>query len=143
MSDHLPMHTEDDVVLFEAAGERLALPAAQVMEIVRPPTITRVPHSPPNLLGVANLRGRVLPVVSLFAVKPDWLEFIKGFLVPQPLAYPDWALSQAELANRPVWVETITYVGVSVTLVLIGVAATAIPALRASRIDPAVSLRNE
>src|SRR4029079_2957144 len=65
MSDHLPMHTEDDVVLFEAAGERLALPAAQVMEIVRPPTITRVPHSPPNLLGVANLRGRVLPVVSL------------------------------------------------------------------------------
>jgi len=65
MSDHLPMHTEDDVVLFEAAGERLALPAAQVMEIVRPPTITRVPHSPPNLLGVANLRGRVLPVVSV------------------------------------------------------------------------------
>src|SRR6185436_7868416 len=51
-------------------------------------------------------------VVSLFAVKPDWLEFFKGFLVPQPLAYPDWALSQPELANRPVWVETITYVGV-------------------------------
>jgi purine-binding chemotaxis protein CheW len=65
MSDQLPTHTEDDVVLFEAAGERFALPAAQVMEIVRPPAITRVPHSPPNLLGVANLRGRVLPVVSV------------------------------------------------------------------------------
>jgi len=39
--------------------------------------------------------------------------------------------------------DPITYVGVSATLVLIGVAATAIPALRASRIDPAVSLRNE
>ena len=50
--------------------------------------------------------------VSLFAVKPDWLEFFKGFIVPQPLAYPDWAFSQPELANRPVWVETITYVGV-------------------------------
>ena len=59
------MQAEDDVVLFEAAGERLALSAAQVMEIVRPPAITRVPHSPPNLLGVANLRGRVLPVVSV------------------------------------------------------------------------------
>jgi purine-binding chemotaxis protein CheW len=65
MSDQLPTHTEDDVVLFEAAGERFALPAAQVMEIVRPPAITRVPNSPPNLLGVANLRGRVLPVVSV------------------------------------------------------------------------------
>jgi hypothetical protein len=51
-------------------------------------------------------------VGSLFAVKPDWLEFFKGFIVPQPLAYPDWALSQPALANRPVWVETITYVGV-------------------------------
>jgi hypothetical protein len=51
-------------------------------------------------------------VVSLFAVKPDWLEFFKGFIIPQPLAYPDWAFSQPELANRPVWVETITYVGV-------------------------------
>src|SRR6185369_6927928 len=50
--------------------------------------------------------------VSLFAVKPDCLEFFKGFIVPQPLAYPDWALSQSELVNRPVWVETITYVGV-------------------------------
>jgi purine-binding chemotaxis protein CheW len=64
MSDQLPTHTED-VVLFEAAGERFALPAAQVMEIVRPPAITRIPHSPTNLLGVANLRGRVLPVVSV------------------------------------------------------------------------------
>src|SRR5204863_173533 len=51
-------------------------------------------------------------VISLFAVKPNWLEFFKAFVVPQPLAYPDWAFSQPELANRPVWVETITYVGV-------------------------------
>ncbi len=51
-------------------------------------------------------------VVSLFAVKPDWVEFFKGFFIPEPLAYPDWAFAQPELANRPVWVETITYVGV-------------------------------
>jgi|KBSSwiStaDraftv2_1062776.scaffolds.fasta_scaffold32793_1 hypothetical protein len=50
--------------------------------------------------------------VSLFAVKPDWFEFFKGFVIPQPLAYPNWAFSHAELADRPVWVETITYVGV-------------------------------
>jgi len=39
--------------------------------------------------------------------------------------------------------DPITYAGVSVTLGLIAVAATAIPALRAARIDPARSLRNE
>ena len=51
-------------------------------------------------------------VVSLVVVKPDWLDFFTGFIVPQPLAYPDWALSETELAHRPVWVETVTYAGV-------------------------------
>ena len=47
-------------------GERrYALPAALVREIVRLPPMTRVPQSPPALLGIANLRGSVLPVVSL------------------------------------------------------------------------------
>ena len=50
--------------------------------------------------------------VSLFALKPDWPEFFKGFVVPRQLAYPDWAFAHPELGNRPVWVETITYVGV-------------------------------
>jgi predicted permease len=36
-----------------------------------------------------------------------------------------------------------TYAGVSATLALVAVAASARPAIRASRIDPAVSLRNE
>ena len=55
----------DDVLLFTAAGERLALPASDIVEIIRPPVTTRVPHSPADLLGVANLRGTVLPILSL------------------------------------------------------------------------------
>ena len=52
-------------------------------------------------------------VVALFVLHPDWLEFLKGF-VPQPLRYPSWITleTQREVAARPVWVETITYVGV-------------------------------
>ena len=99
MSDQLPTHTEDDVVLFEAAGERFALPAAQVMEIVQPPAITRVPHSPPNLLGVANLRGRVLPVVSV------------GGLLGHPHA-------EISRATRVVFVEGVSPVGLVVDTVL-------------------------
>ena len=47
------------------AGEALALPAAAVREVLRPAPLTRVPQAPPSLLGLSNLRGAVLPVLSL------------------------------------------------------------------------------
>ncbi len=53
-----------NVLVFEAAGRRFALPLTDIVEIVRPGAITRVPHSPPELLGVAIFRGTVVPVVS-------------------------------------------------------------------------------
>jgi purine-binding chemotaxis protein CheW len=36
-----------------------------VQEIIRVPSVVRVPLSPPTLEGLANLRGKVLPIVSL------------------------------------------------------------------------------
>ncbi|MFH5923007.1 chemotaxis protein CheW [Roseomonas xinghualingensis] len=47
------------------AGQTLALPAGAVQEVLRPRPVTRVPHAPPGLLGLINLRGAVVPVVSL------------------------------------------------------------------------------
>jgi len=47
---------------------RYALRAEDVAEIVRVPAMARVPQSPRALLGIANLRGSVLPVVSLRAL---------------------------------------------------------------------------
>lgn len=52
-------------VTFEVNRELFALPMAAVREIIRMPDVVRLPLSPPTLLGVANLRGQVLPVVSL------------------------------------------------------------------------------
>jgi purine-binding chemotaxis protein CheW len=61
--------TEDDdqqeYVTFEMQGERYALEMDRVQEIIRMPELVRVPLGPPALEGLANLRGRVLPVVSL------------------------------------------------------------------------------
>jgi hypothetical protein len=54
----------------------------------------------------------VCVVVSLFLLHPPWWELLRGLVVPRPLEYPPWAALQAEMASRPVWVETITYVGV-------------------------------
>jgi purine-binding chemotaxis protein CheW len=54
-----------DYVTFDMAGERYAFPMQRVQEIIRMPTVVKVPLGPPSLEGLANLRGRVLPVVSL------------------------------------------------------------------------------
>jgi purine-binding chemotaxis protein CheW len=56
---------EADYVTFDMAAERYAFPMARVQEIIRMPSVVKVPLGPPSLEGLANLRGRVLPVVSL------------------------------------------------------------------------------
>ena len=56
---------DDQVVAFRLGDEEFGLPIAAVQEIIRVPDIVAVPHAPAQVLGVANLRGRVLSVVSL------------------------------------------------------------------------------
>ncbi|MBS1845594.1 MAG: chemotaxis protein CheW [Actinobacteria bacterium] len=50
------------------AGEHYALPVERVLEVAELDTIAAVPGAPPEILGVRNLRGQVLPVVALAAV---------------------------------------------------------------------------
>ena len=50
---------------FEVDAQLYALRADEVAEVIRLPAMARVPQGPPALLGVANLRGAVLPVASL------------------------------------------------------------------------------
>lgn len=52
-------------VSFFVGEERFATPMAPVQEIIRVPGVARLPMGPAALLGLANLRGRVLPVLSL------------------------------------------------------------------------------
>ncbi|BCJ42294.1 chemotaxis protein CheW [Actinoplanes ianthinogenes] len=54
-----------DYVTFDMLGERYAFPMRRVQEIIRMPAVVKVPLGPPSLEGLANLRGRVLPVVNL------------------------------------------------------------------------------
>jgi purine-binding chemotaxis protein CheW len=41
-----------------------ALPAGDVAEVIRIPAVARMPQSPKTLLGLANLRGAILPIAS-------------------------------------------------------------------------------
>jgi purine-binding chemotaxis protein CheW len=54
------------LVSFEADGEEYAVPVSAVREIVRRQTkIARMPHADGHMLGVIDLRGRLLPLVEL------------------------------------------------------------------------------
>lgn len=53
------------ILTFTVGERRLGLPAAQVREILSMPRISRVPHAPDALLGVANMRGTVIAVICV------------------------------------------------------------------------------
>jgi purine-binding chemotaxis protein CheW len=52
-------------VTFMAGDEVFAADMAPVQEIIRVPEVVRVPLAPSALEGLANLRGKVLPIISL------------------------------------------------------------------------------
>ena len=58
----------EDLLVFRLAGESFGLRLTAVAEIIRPPDLAHMPLVPPSLLGLANLRGIVMPVVSLRAL---------------------------------------------------------------------------
>lgn len=64
--DILQDHKERLSVLFMRLGERwFALPTANVVLIAPKGNLTRVPMSPPHLLGIASVRGRLMTVIHL------------------------------------------------------------------------------
>jgi len=52
-------------VVFSVGEEAFAVDMAPVQEIIRVPAIVKVPLAPESLVGLANLRGDVLPIISL------------------------------------------------------------------------------
>jgi two-component system, chemotaxis family, chemotaxis protein CheV len=58
--------------LGEAAGtdrrELFGINVFKVREILVMPTITAIANAPPNVIGVANIRGQIIPVIDLPAV---------------------------------------------------------------------------
>jgi purine-binding chemotaxis protein CheW len=52
-------------VLFKAGSEEYGLPISRVSGIIRFETVTPVPRAPRAVLGVIDLRGRVIPIVDL------------------------------------------------------------------------------
>lgn len=50
---------------FRLGGQRLIAPMNEVVEILTPPRVARVPHTKSWVHGVANVRGNLLPIMDL------------------------------------------------------------------------------
>lgn len=57
--------TSQRFLTFRVDAQLYALPSEDVSEVIRVPEMARVPQGPAALLGIANLRGSVLPIASL------------------------------------------------------------------------------
>lgn len=54
-----------DLLVFELAQQRYALPVARVREVLPRVSLTSIPEAPATVAGVLRLRGALLPVVDL------------------------------------------------------------------------------
>lgn len=60
-----PALPEEQYCIFRAGRERYCLHVLETDEVVEWPRLTRLPLSPPFLMGVFNLRGTIVPVVDI------------------------------------------------------------------------------
>ena len=52
-------------LIFTLDDQRYALPLESVLEVIRAVKLTPLPDAPPNLMGLLNLRGRIVPVLDI------------------------------------------------------------------------------
>lgn len=62
------MKSIDQLVTFRTGEEDYGIPITEVYEIIFVPKITPVAKSPQSMVGVINLRGTIIPVISLRTV---------------------------------------------------------------------------
>jgi len=65
MTESTNAMSESQLVVFDLASEHYGVDIADVREIMRMQTITKVPGTMTYIEGVINLRGKVLPVLDL------------------------------------------------------------------------------
>ncbi len=53
------------VSVFRLGDAMFGIPAAQIQEVVQMGSVTPVHHAPPSIVGIRNLRGRIVTVIDL------------------------------------------------------------------------------
>lgn len=53
------------LIIFKLGTEEYSLSIDQIKEVVLTPRIARIPHTPPYVRGVANIRGNIIAIMDL------------------------------------------------------------------------------
>jgi purine-binding chemotaxis protein CheW len=92
MRPHRQRHDPSKSLVGFLIGDiRYAVPIRVVREIANPLPIVSLPHSPPEILGVANYRGEVIPVLDMrsrFGLKPAPASRKSKWIVVGPATSP-------------------------------------------------------
>lgn len=59
------LEKEEQIVAFQVAGETYGVDIALIHEIIRQRDITQLPRTAPEIEGVINLRGKIVPIMDL------------------------------------------------------------------------------
>ncbi len=88
-----PAHDQTDMLLVSVGGQDRAIRLHQISKVARNPGIVRVPARAEGFLGVAGIRGAVLPVFSLSTLtgvgegEPHWLLIVGGNATQDAMAF--------------------------------------------------------
>ncbi len=63
--DTKTVEQEKQLVVFDLYNEEFGLEITQVREIIKLPSITKLPHVSDYVKGVTNIRGEIIPIISL------------------------------------------------------------------------------
>ncbi|MCK9221892.1 MAG: chemotaxis protein CheW [Limnochordia bacterium] len=65
MTEPRSQDQELQFVVFSLVDEEFAIDIMQVKEIIKMATITKLPQAPDYITGIINVRGEIIPVISL------------------------------------------------------------------------------
>lgn len=72
------------LVVFHLGERRCALPLLAVERVIRVVAVTRLPRAPAIVLGIINVRGRVIPVIDVrrrFGLPPRAIELTDSMVI--------------------------------------------------------------
>jgi purine-binding chemotaxis protein CheW len=99
-----------DVLEFRLAHERYALETRYVREVYPLKDLTPLPGTPPFVLGIVNVRGRILPVLDLkkfFDLPEEGLTDLHRIIMVQGNALDLGLLADATVGVRSISVDSI------------------------------------
>lgn len=100
------------VLVVEVAARAWALPIASVRGVIRASRLTPIPGAPPMVLGLVNVRGLVVTVLTLAGLLRDEAGAPRDALEPAERAVPPVSVVLLEYGGRAVGVAVDAVLGV-------------------------------